>query len=116
MRALIRRWSGRDDRASNHASMTGGKRTYAPDPKRPKRVKNPAAMKQAHARGVTCVLCGKAGSLHHVYPRGQGGDDVPENLIGLCGSGTTGEHGLIEANDPATRKALGAFILSLIHI
>jgi hypothetical protein len=28
-----------------------------------------------------------------------GGDDVAANLVALCGSGTTGCHGLVEARD-----------------
>lgn len=88
------------------------KRSYEPDWKREKRVKNPKAMKALHVRGVICALCGNPGSLHHVYPRGQGGDDLPENLVGLCGSGTTGHHGLIENGDVPARLELGAVLLT----
>ena len=35
--------------------------------------------------------------LHHIVPRGNGGDDVPANFLWVCGSGTTGCHGEIEA-------------------
>lgn len=86
------------------------KRSYTPDPKPAKRVKNPKVMKSLHVRGVICVLCGKPGSLHHVYPRSQGGDDVPENLLGLCGTGTTGHHGLIENGDESARSLLGLYL------
>jgi hypothetical protein len=81
-----------------------------PDWKPAKRVKNPKVMKSLHVRGVICVLCGNPASLHHVYPKGQGGDDVFENLVGLCGSGTTGHHGSIENGDVPTRIELGAHI------
>lgn len=67
-------------------------------------------MRLMHIRGVICVLCGQPGSLHHIYPRGQGGDDVPENLVGLCGSGTTGHHGRIENGDLTTRADLGEWL------
>jgi hypothetical protein len=83
------------------------KRSYTPDPKPAKRVKNPKLMKSLHVRGVICVLCGKPGSLHHVYPRGQGGDDVPENLVGLCqGPGTTGCHDKIHSHNRVAMMAL----------
>lgn len=38
---------------------------------------------------------------HHLIPRGHG-DDIDANIIPLCGSGTSGCHGLVEAHDPAT--------------
>jgi hypothetical protein len=88
-----------------------GKRSYAPDPKPAKRIKDPKVMKSLHIRGVICVLCGNPATLHHVYPKGQGGDDLPENLVGLCGDGVSGEHGLIEHGDVATRLALGAYLV-----
>lgn len=34
-------------------------------------------------------------SRAHVVPRGQGGDDVPENMVWLCGDGTRGCHGVL---------------------
>lgn len=58
-------------------------------------------------RGATCRLCPKPyESLHHIYPRGQGGDDVLVNLAPVCGSGTTGCHGRLEARDREARAAL----------
>lgn len=82
------------------------------DPKPAKRVKNPKVMRDKHVRGVICVLCGDPGSLHHVYPKGQGGDDVPENLVGLCGDGTRGHHGQVENGDVWARQELGAVLLT----
>lgn len=72
------------------------------DPKPPKRVK--ASKKQWemwHDQLVLmpCALCGRrATNWHHLskHPR----DDVPANLLALCGSGTTGCHGRVEARDP----------------
>ncbi len=82
-----------------------------PDPRPTKRVKNPKAMSDTHKAGCFCVLnCGKPGSVHHVLPRSQGGDDIPANLVCLCGSGTTGHHGLVEANNPGALAELGAYL------
>lgn len=55
-----------------------------------------------------CCLCGTVLrlELHHVYPRGQGGDDVRENLVWLCSA----EHALITRNDIAMRRELGRHI------
>jgi hypothetical protein len=36
---------------------------------------------------------------HHVYPRDLGGDDNFFNVAPLCGSGTTGCHGLVTEGD-----------------
>lgn len=35
-------------------------------------------------------------SLHHLIPRSLGGDDLAQNLVPLCGTGTTGCHGEFE--------------------
>lgn len=83
-----------------------------PDAKPTKRYR--ASQKEwGHLRNVfantRCAICdGNWDSLHHVYPRGQGGDDTAVNLIALCGSGTTGCHGRVEAHDPAARAAVRA--------
>ena len=37
-------------------------------------------------------------SIQHRLPRSGGGDNSPENLIVLCGSGTTGCHGHVESH------------------
>lgn len=64
-----------------------------------------------------CVVCVFAGieqqepsSLHHVVPRDRRGDDVAKNLISLCGTGTTGHHGLVEAGDRETCRLLADHI------
>jgi hypothetical protein len=46
-------------------------------------------------------------TLHHLVPKSLGGDDVMDNLVPLCGSGTTGCHGLIEARDEWACSLLG---------
>ncbi len=56
--------------------------------------------------GLRCEVCGGSaygGSVHHRRRRGMGGSKRPEinlpaNLLLLCGSGTTGCHGDIEAH------------------
>lgn len=82
----------------------------ATDFKNPPRIKDPELMKRLWARRGVCVLCGNPASIHHIYARGQQGDDVVENLIWLCGDGVTGHHGLIEAMDVVTRIELGEYI------
>ena len=82
-----------------------------PDLKRAPRIRDAGLFKRLHLRGVICVLCGEPGSLHHVYPRCQGGDDLEANLLGLCGHGTAGHHGLVENGDLTARADLGEWIL-----
>lgn len=69
-----------------------------------------AVRRQVYERdGHCCARCGRTGddsgraSLHHRRARGAGGDKLGvsarmSNLVVLCGSGTTGCHGLIEGN------------------
>lgn len=61
-----------------------------------------------------CAACGgPAATGHHVIAKGgpHYGDDVDENIIPTCGSGTTGCHGLYHAGDVETRMAMGLHIL-----
>ena len=54
-----------------------------------------------------CVICGDpAQSAHHIVRKAQGGDDVPANLASVCGHGTRGCHGLIEARHRPTLSTL----------
>jgi hypothetical protein len=48
-------------------------------------------------------------STHHRKLRSQGGLDEPDNLIRLCGSGTTGCHGWAHAN-PAVARSYGLIV------
>lgn len=50
--------------------------------------------------GGNCERCGKGGqvTMHHRKKRGQGGPWTPENIVAVCGDGTRGCHGWIEAN------------------
>lgn len=71
------------------------------------RKKDKGATRKAVLAQRSCVICGEpTTNAHHLVPRSQGGDDVPENLVSLDGSGTTGCHGKIEAHDKPTRSAL----------
>lgn len=81
-----------------------------PDWKPLKRIKDKTVMKRLHVKGVICVLCGRKASLHHIYPKSQGGDDVTSNLVGLCGDGVQGHHGKIENGDVVTRVSLGTYL------
>jgi hypothetical protein len=100
---------------------TGGKRSYAPDPKvkprgpkREKRTVDRKATTRATLRRRECGICGHpAATGHHVLARGAPyfGDDVPENIVPLCGSGTTGCHGDIEAERVKARRALGRHVV-----
>lgn len=60
------------------------------------------ACEQCH-RALRLEDRGIGWSLHHRQPRGMGGSkavyvNLPGNLLVLCGSGTTGCHGWVEAN------------------
>jgi hypothetical protein len=60
--------------------------------------------------GGRCERCGTAGyTVHHRRKRSQGGTWDPSNLLALCGSGTTGCHGWVEAN-PAAAMELGFWL------
>lgn len=76
-------------------------------------------MARLHLDPRGCPLCfldpdrGVHGiSLHHLLPKGAPyhGDDVEANLEFLCGSGTTGHHGLIEAGDAHACALLGSWV------
>ncbi|MEV7013469.1 HNH endonuclease signature motif containing protein [Streptosporangium sp. NPDC051022] len=64
---------------------------------------------QVEARDTVCVRCGALvprdeDSIHHRIPRGRGGGNAVENLLLLCGSGTTGCHGWTETNRAAAYR------------
>lgn len=71
----------------------------------PRKDSGPSAKLRAlvEARDQACVRCGRVvprdeDSIHHRIPRGRGGENTAENLLLLCGSGTTGCHGWVESN------------------
>lgn len=49
-----------------------------------------------------CRLCGTTERVnaHHLIPRSLGGIWTESNVVGLCGSGTTGCHGDVERRHP----------------
>lgn len=55
-----------------------------------------------------CRVCGSPdnGELHHLVPRSQRGDDIPDNLVRLC----LLCHALIEARDDTTAMKLGLLL------
>lgn len=55
--------------------------------------------------GGRCERCGTAGyTVHHRRKRSQGGSWDASNLLALCGSGTTGCHGWVEAHPKAAHE------------
>lgn len=63
-----------------------------------------------------CRCCGKREpqhlvTLHHLVPKSLGGDDCDANVVPLCGTGTTGCHGLVENFDLVARSKLRASLL-----
>lgn len=88
-----------------------------PDPKPKGAIRDPALLRALHLRWQHCALClytpGKKNrhwqrSLHHIskHPK----DDLEENLVMLCGHGTDGCHGRIEAHDADVKRALAVYI------
>lgn len=76
------------------------------------RIRAPELLVELHLRWRECALCGTTEplGLHHIANKPR--DDVEANLVMLCGSGTTGCHGLIEARDSLTRRSLALHILA----
>ena len=82
-----------------------------PDPAPLPRILNPRLLARLHLQWRECALCGSTASrsLHHVHrhPR----DDVRPNLVMLCGHGTTGCHGDVEARDREALESLGILVV-----
>lgn len=97
-----------------------------PDPKPTRRVVDPAAVRRAGLREDECGSCRRPGSnSHHVIPKGSPhhGDDIEENAIVVCGTGSQGCHGALHGSayvdragkrwaESDVRYALGRTILS----
>lgn len=93
--------------AEHCASVRSALRFKGADPKPRKRL---VLSKKQYAALVARLLglfpacecgCGRRSeTAHHVVPRGQGGDDVAENLLALAGHGTVLCHGAAEGNRP----------------
>ena len=91
------------------------------DPKPAARIVDRKAFAEFYAEhvGLPCQICGRYGrwlldgmSIHHILSRGQGGDDVAENFAWLCGHGTVGCHGDVEARRNGARERLRAAMTS----
>jgi len=66
------------------------------DPKSGPRIVDLEALRRARLSGDECAACGAPpANVHHVIPKGAPyfGDDVPGNLLLICGSGTMRCHG-----------------------
>jgi hypothetical protein len=91
------------------------------------RIRDPDLLRRLHLEWKECALCGSVGlsssdkpnpenlmyiglSLHHIlkHPR----DDIRGNLVMLCGHGTAGCHGLVEAHDATKVQELGRYIIA----
>lgn len=78
------------------------------------RISNPELLVELHLRWQECALCYATAytagrlSLHHISNKPR--DDVEANLVMLCGSGTTGCHGLIEGWNQTKRAELASYI------
>jgi HNH endonuclease len=55
------------------------------DPRPRRRVKDTAAVRRKVRQDVACRACGEPSSDgHHILYRSKGGDDVEDNVVGLC--------------------------------
>jgi hypothetical protein len=96
------------------ASLWAGKpnRQVDPDPKPEKRYKASQSdwdTIHKHFEFHPCVSCGQRHeSLHHAVPKSQRGADVIPNLVPLCGDGSRGCHGTLEAHSPGWERVAAA--------
>lgn len=86
----------------------------APHPKptkrtgnKPRRILDAKAIVRAKLMYPYCAACvaGPASNGHHVLPADRFGDDVVENIVGICGTGTSLCHGAHHGN-PYTQLVL----------
>lgn len=97
-----------------------------PDWKQERRTKDRDALARARLSGEACAACGRPpANAHHLLPKGSPwfGDDVAENLVLLCGSGTMLCHGAVHGSpyvdektgkrwdEKTVRAAVGAYLL-----
>jgi hypothetical protein len=86
-----------------------------PDWKHPRRIDDPDLLSRLHIewRGECAVFelgdCVPRTSLHHVHKHPR--DDLRENLAPVCGSGTTGHHGKLEAHNQLVCEAFGHYLM-----
>ncbi len=90
---------------SKEAATARGERRYRRQVAGPKRRAEIIAAKGFGG----CRICGATPiTFHHLVPKGSPyhGGDTEANWVPLCGSGTTGCHGLIEARDELASRML----------
>jgi hypothetical protein len=82
------------------------------DPKAAPVIRDRGVFRILHLEWRECALCGEVEplSLHHVLKHPK--DDVRQNLVMVCGSGTTLCHGELEAHDDDAVAALGSVIVT----
>lgn len=101
------RKAGREARPYSKEAQLGAGRPKRTARKRATR----AEWRELHgAKNGACRICGAPGpsNLHHIVPRSLGGGDTFHNLAPLCGSGTTGCHGLVESRNAHALKAFAS--------
>jgi 5-methylcytosine-specific restriction endonuclease McrA len=78
--------------------VTEGALLLTPDPKPPKRIRDPAAIRRYRLsmRGEPCEDCELRTGIHahHKVFRSQGGSDTAEGLTWLCGACHDARHGI----------------------
>ncbi len=87
-----------------------------PDPRPPRRVADLHLLKELHVRwrgdcviaDETCVTTRY--SLHHIHKHPR--DDLEPNLVMLCGHGTIGHHGYIEAHRADHCARLAVYLIA----
>jgi hypothetical protein len=76
------------------------------DPRPTRRVVDPHAGTGKVVAEGRCRACGRKGLSYlnraHLVSKGQRGDDVEDNIVPLCGSGTSGCHGSLTDHHPAS--------------
>jgi 5-methylcytosine-specific restriction endonuclease McrA len=79
---------------------------------------SPQRWREIRARKLgPCLVCRyleveqeRPSTLHHVVAKSLGGSDTEANCVPLCGTGTTGCHGLVEKHDPDTCALFAAAV------
>lgn len=107
----LRAFKGMVQRPEQTGGGIGQKKLKGP---RNFRVKaSPARWREIRDRKLgPCLVCthlgveqGAPSTLHHVVAKSLGGSDTESNCVPLCGTGTSGCHGRVEAHEPDTCQA-----------
>ena len=88
-----------------------------PDPRPQRRVRNTELLRSLHAQWRGSCALDEMGdcetnhySLHHILNKPR--DDIQANLAMLCGDGTTGHHGRIEARERETCQHFAVYLIT----